>query len=348
MSGSNINFSFRLSTATVGLAFAWVGMLAYATSNSIALLLVGIGEASPVAGGRNAITLANLLLLGSLISLVPMAALFHRDWTRENLRRLTRKDWMLLQASAVFSSAITPGLFFFALEHSNVTNVVLVSRIEPPLFLLAAGFFLRERIDPRALFAGMVALGGAIVMIGSRDTGWQSALGMGELAAAIATISYVLSAIVTRRAVRRVPMGIFSIYRTVVGTVFYVCLICALRGPETFQDVFSPVMLQWVWVYAVPVVVIGQMSWFIALKFALSGDISLATSFSPLAGIAFAIVLLGENPGTGFVPGAALILLSIAVGQMRWQRHSGLKEKWAYLRAFGALRTGKVILPAAK
>ncbi|MEL7259431.1 MAG: hypothetical protein AAFN80_16610, partial [Pseudomonadota bacterium] len=59
------------------------------------------------------------------------------------------------------------------------------------------------------------------------------------------------------------------------------------------------------------------------LKYARASDMSLATSVSPLAGIIFAMVLLGENPGVGFVPGAALILTAVYIGQMRdttWQK----------------------------
>ena len=45
------------------------------------------------------------------------------------------------------------------------------------------------------------------------------------------------------------------------------------------------------------------------------GDVSLATSFSPLAAILIAMVLLGEDPGPGLLPGGAIILLAIGLGQ---------------------------------
>ncbi len=316
-------FEGPVPAATIGLGFAWVGVMIYAASNSIATLLVDIGAANPVEGGRNAITFANLLFLGSLVSLVPMIALFCGDWTRSNLAALTRKDWGFLTLSAFLSSALTPGLFFFALAHSNVTNVVLVSRIEPPLFLLAAGLFLRERIDPRAFAAGLIALVGAVLMISLSGEGETAVFDIGEIAAAFATLSYIASAIVARRALKRIPMGIFSIYRTALGAAMYFSLISVLEGPEQFQDLFSPVLLSWIWVYAIPVVVIGQLAWFFALKYARAGDMSLATAISPLAGIVFAMILLGENPGAGFLPGAALIVMAVCVGHMRsatWQR----------------------------
>ena len=99
------------SPAILGALAAWMAVVIYASSNSIITLLVGIGEANPVAGGRNAITYANLYLLGSLISLVPMVLIYRKDLTRQNLRALTRRHWRLLGVSAVLSSVITPGVF---------------------------------------------------------------------------------------------------------------------------------------------------------------------------------------------------------------------------------------------
>ena len=75
-------------------------------------------------------------------------------------------------------------------------------------------------------------------------------------------------------------------------------------------------MLKWVWVYAVIVIIVGQFAWNIGLKHARSGDVSLATSFSPLAAILIAMVLLGEDPGPGLIPGGAIILAAIGVGQI--------------------------------
>lgn len=335
------------SAAKIGAVFAWLGVLTYASSNSIATLLVEIGEANPIIDGRNAITFANLLLLGSLISLVPLAVLFGKDVTRANVKALSKKDWVSLNMSALLSSAITPGLFFFALEHSNVTNVVLISRVEPPLFLLAAFVFLKERLDVRALWAGCVALLGAMIMISLRDQNGYSSFGLGEMAAAGATISYVASAVVARRALRNIPMGIFSIYRAAVGTALYFILVSAIQGPQTFQDIFAPVLLQWVWLYAVPVIVFAQIAWFVALKYAHSGDVSLATSFSPLAGILFAMLILGENPGPGFVPGSVLILLAIAMAQLKEPLNRKLQRAWENRPTYDAGEVASIMVPAA-
>ena len=101
-----------------------------------------------------------------------------------------------------------------------------------------------------------------------------------------------------------------------------------LFGPHHFQDLLNPVVLKWIWVYAIIVIIVGQFAWNIGLKHAKSGDVALATSFSPLAAILIAMLLLGEEPGAGLVPGALIILSGIGVAQYgRWKRN--LAEKIA-------------------
>jgi drug/metabolite transporter (DMT)-like permease len=312
----------------LGAGLVWVAVLIYASSNSIVSLLADIGRQHPVMG-RNAITLCNLLFLGSLISLVPMIFMFWRDWTLENLRKLSRRDWIILTISATLSSAVTPALFFLALDYTTVTNVVLIGRIEPPLFLLATFFFLKEQLDPWAMAAGIIALFGAIIMIIMNDGG-SFTFGKGEIAAAAATVSFIASTLVSRVGLQGIPLGIFSIYRTVLGTIIYYWLAIWLYGSMHFQDLFSSVVLKWVWVYAIIVIIIGQFAWNIGLKNARSGDVSLATSFSPVAALIIAMILLGEDPGPGLIPGGAVILAAIAVGQfgrIRRQRAEAAEEK---------------------
>ncbi len=312
------------SKVLMGAGLVWAAVIIYASSNSIVSLLAEIGREYPVMG-RNAISLCNLLFLGSLISLVPMVFMFHKDWNRANLVKLTRKDWGVLTLSAVLSSAVTPALFFIALDYTTVTNVVLIGRIEPPIFLLAAFFVLKEKLDLWAFAAGLIALVGAVVMILMNGEAAFS-FGKGEIATVFATLSFIAGTIVTRLGLKGIPLGIFSIYRTVLGTVIYYFLALYLYGPNHFQDVFEPVVLKWVWVYAIIVIIIGQFSWNLGLKHARSGDVSLATSFSPLAALVIAMLLLGEDPGPGLIPGGLIILSAIGVGQYGRLRQKA-KEK---------------------
>jgi drug/metabolite transporter (DMT)-like permease len=312
------------SRLMMGAGLAWLAVVIFAAGNSIVSLLAEIGMENRVMG-RNVITYCNLLFVGSLLSIVPMGFMFWRDWTMENLRKLKAKHWAILTLSAFLSSALTPGLFFYALEKTTVTNVVLMGRIEPPLFLLAAWLILREEFEPWAFVAGLIALVGAVVMLWMNGGGGFE-IGKGEIGALLATLSYIASTLVARAGLRGIPLGIYAIYRTVLGTIFYFFLAIYLFGADHFRDVFNPLVWEYVWIYAVIVVLGGQFAWALALKHARSGDVSLATSFSPVAGIVIAMVLLGENPGPGLLPGGAIILAAIALGQYGRNRSRRMRE----------------------
>lgn len=103
--------------------------------------------------------------------------------------------------------------------------------------------------------------------------------------------------------------------------------------PNHFQDLFAPAVLKWIWVYAIIVIIIGQFAWNLGLKYARSGDVALATSFSPLAGIMIAMMLLGEDPGDGLIPGAAIIVAGIIVAQYGRRVRRAREEKKAISKA---------------
>lgn len=326
MSLATTNTQPEQSKVIMGALLVWAAVIIYASSNSIVSALAEIGWQNKIAG-RNAISFCNLLFLGSLISLVPMMVMFRKDWTREKVRALRRKDWIILTISAGLSSALTPYLFFIALDATTVTNVVLVGRIEPPLFLIASALLLKEKLDWWALAGGLIALCGAVVIfvLNTGDEGFT--LGRGEIATVFATLSFIASTLITRVGLQGIPLGIFSIYRSVLGTIIFYFLGLYLYGPNHFQDLLEPIVLKWVWVYAVIVVLCGQLAWNLGMKHARSGDVSLATSFSPIAALVLAMLILGEDPGPGLIPGGLIILSAIAIGQYGRLRARKLEKR---------------------
>ena len=296
------------STIVQGMILSWVAVIIYASANSIILILTDIGS-NNLLDGRNTITFCNLLFLGSLFSLVPMVFFFWKEWTRENLNKISRSDWIAMTISAILSSALTPSLFFFALEFSTVTNVVLIGRIEPPMMLILSCLVLKVAFDRWAFAGTLIALSGAVIVITMRSgdaAGFE--FGRGEYAALGGIFSFMASNLLTKKKLNEVSFGVFSIYRTILGTIIYFIWAIYLFGPDHFQDVFAPTVLKWTLVYAVIVIIGGQFAWNMALKKARSSDMTLATSFTPIAAITIAVLLVGEDPGDGIWLGGAVII----------------------------------------
>ena len=317
------------STIAQGMILSWVAVIIYAAANSIILILTEIGSNNPV-DGRNTITFCNLLFLGSLFSLVPMVFFFWKEWTRENLNKISRSDWIAMTISAILSSALTPSLFFFALEFSTVTNVVLIGRIEPPMMLILSCLVLKVAFD-RWVFAGaLIALVGAVIIITLRSEDAAGLnFGKGEYAALGGIFSFMASNLLSKKKLNEVSFGVFSIYRTILGTIIYFMWAIYLFGPDHFQDVFAPTVLKWTLVYAVIVIIGGQFAWNMALKKARSSDMSLATSFTPVAAITIAVLLVGEDPGDGIWLGGSVIIGGILMALYGRHRKATAEKRQA-------------------
>ena len=308
------------------LLLVWGAVVIFAASSAVVRLLHDIGAANPM-DGRNPISFCNVLFVGNLCAALTLLAFYRRSWTRDAIRGLDRGDWISLAIVAPLSSALAPALIFLAIEQTTVTNVVLVGRIEPPIFLALSALMLGERPDRWTLLGAGLSLVGVIVMLALQAASEGVMFGRGEVYAAIAAAVLAVSTVLSKKRLGRIPVGIFTVFRTALGAVFFYIAATYLFGPFHFMDAFSPFLWQWMAVYGAIIVVGGQVLWFTGLPQSKSSDVSLATSFSPVFGILFAFALLGEQPGFPEWTGGGVILAGIALAQFgHWRQKKRAAE----------------------
>ncbi len=298
-----------------GIAAVWIAVLIFAAANSVVKLLADLGVQNPVEG-RNPISFCNVLFVGNLCACIVLFAIYRKDWTGAKLRALTRGDWLSLVVLAFVSGALAPALIFLGIENTSVTNVILVGRIEPFLLLVFSALFLGERPSPWIAAGTVISLLGVGVAMALQMPERGVMLGKGEVQTAAGAALLALSTILSKSRLGRIPLGIFTVARTGLGAVVFFIAATWLFGPVHFVDVFTPIVWQTMAVYGAVVVGGGQLFWFIGIKSAATQDVSLATSFSPIAGIVFAFLLLGERPGPAILAAAAIILAGIAIAQL--------------------------------
>ena len=303
----------NLAREHFGTALVWVAILVFAASNSVVGLLYDLGAANPVEG-RNAISFCNVLFVGNLCAMAALLAIYRKDWTRASLRRLSRRDWVGLVVLSVLSAALAPAFGFLALEKTEIINVVLIGRIEPLLYLLLAMVFLGETAGRWNIAAAVIAVIGAAVVLFLERMGDFSQVGEGELYAVAAAVVYAIAAAISKYSLKDVPIGVFTVFRTGFGAVVFFIAASYLFGFGHFQDAFSPLLWQWMVVYGAIIVVAGQVLWFSGLKRTNASTVTLASAFNPIAGVIFAVILLGEQPSTPVLIGVAIIAFGIAVG----------------------------------
>ena len=297
-----------------------IAVVIFAASGSATRKIVEIGQAHAI-NGRNPISLCNVLFVGNLCALGLMILIFHQDWQLKILKKITRKDWISLTITGILSGAIAPALIFTALSQITVTNVVLIGRIEPLLSLLLAVLVLGTRLNHWTIIGSLVSFLGIVVTVlwpSSRQPMMIMGLhfGTGELLVAIAAVIGSISGVIAKLQLQSIPLGIFSIYRNILGTVIFFIIANLLYGSKHFSEVLSPFLWKWMIIYALIIIVIGQLCWLAGLKNATSTELNLASLLNPLIAIFMAYLILGEVPTFAQYLGGSLLFIGLIFGFM--------------------------------
>jgi drug/metabolite transporter (DMT)-like permease len=290
----------------------------FAAANAVTRRLTDLG-AQNLVDGRNPISLCNVLFVGNLVALSVFLLVYGRSLGTAHT--LSRATWGRLILIAVLSGALAPALFFAALEQTAVNNIVLVSRIEPPLTLALSVGLLGERVN-RWVVAGAVVsfVGVGLTLFLSQPTGTMVQMGglmvgRGELLAIAGAIAAALATVISKASLVDVPLGLFNIVRNALGTLVFLIAVILLFDPTHFQDAFLPFVWRWMVGYGVIIVAGGQLAWFQGLKTSRTAEVALANSFNPISGILAAFLILGEVPTVAQLIGGSVVLLGIGLNQ---------------------------------
>ncbi|MEA5551433.1 DMT family transporter [Anabaena cylindrica UHCC 0172] len=324
-----------------GQIYLWLAILIFGASSAVTRKLTQIG-AQHFIDGRNPISLCNVLFVGNLCALIVLLLIYGKQWNQATLQQLSKKDWFILTTVAILSGAIIPGLIFQALALTEVNNIILVGRLEPPLTMVLSVWLLRERVnrwDVMGAFAAFLGVTLTIFLqppeVGMMNMGGLG-VGIGELLAILAALASVAATIIIKGWLSHIPLAIFSIFRTALGTVVFFLIALVLYGRDHFKDVLSPFLWQWMLVYGAVIVVLGQSFWLKGLRASTVSEASLAGSFTPIIGILAAYLVLGEAPTFAQYVGGSLVLVGIFLSQIGIQLQSYRKTAPKKVNSLGA------------
>lgn len=302
-------------------AYLIAAVIIFAAANAFTRFLTEIGAANPVEG-RNPISLCNVLFVGNLCALAMLLVVFRRELSPTTFQRLSRRDWIAIVAVAILSGALAPALIFAALDFTSVNSVILLGRIEPPLALLLSVLVLRARVNVWVVLGAVLAFVGVVltVVLQSPDNAMMSMggiqLGQGEIFALGGAIAAAFASILSKISLQQIPLGLFNIIRTALGTVVFFIAAISLFGVAHFSDAFSPLLWKWMVFYGAVIIVGGQLCWFAGLRHSTAAEMSLAHSLTPILGIIAAFLILGEVPTVAQFIGGGVILAGIVCNQI--------------------------------
>ncbi len=308
-----------------GQLFLSLAVLIFGAASAITRKVTQIGSHHLI-DGRNPISFCNVLFVGNLCALAVLIFLYGRQWNLATLRQISRRQWQGLIAVAVLTGALAPGLFFQALAISPVNNVLLVGRLEPPLTLALSFWLLRERLHLWEGLGALIAFIGVILTVYLQPAATMMSvagfrLDAGAVLAALGAIAASLATIIGKKCLHNVPLGIFSITRTGLGTIIFCAIALIVFGHDHFSEAFSPFLWEWMLLYGLIIVVCGETFWLRGTRRLTVSQISVFASLTPAIGILAAYLILGEVPTSAQYIGGSVILLGLLIGLLggRWK-----------------------------
>ena len=303
-----------------GRFFLMIAITIFGTANAVTRKLTDLG-AENLIDGRNPISFCNVLFVGNLCALILLLFIYQGQWRSHLLKQITPKQWFNMTVVAVLGAAIVPTLVFSALSMTAVNNVILIGQIDTPLVLALSVCLLSEKVN-KWIIAGAVLsfVGVALTVILQPPSADMTSMmgfniGLGELFTLIAAILKAIANVISKVSLKEVPLGIFSVYRMIIGTIFFFMVVLILFEPNHFMDVWAPFLWQWMFFYSAVIVVGGQLAWFTGLKLSTASEVSLATAFNPIVGVIAAFLVLQEVPTSSQYIGGVVILIGICLNQ---------------------------------
>jgi len=294
-----------------GPALIWLSVFLFACSSSVVRVLGDLGQQNLI-DGRNPISFCNVLCAGNISALVAVLIVLRRQITPRRFHELPGSAWITAALLGIGTAVIAPWLLFIAIQETMVTNVILVSQIEPPLMLLLCCLLYGERVSVLSWAGAVVCVSGMVLSI-TLSQGGGIVIGKGEVFAALAAIIFAVSTVFARPRLENLPLGILMTVRYVLGTIFFLVMAILTDGAVHFVDMTLPLLWKWTALYGVVIVFGGQLAWYTGLRTSRALDITFATSATPLIGIVAAALILGEHPMLGHYVGGGVLLIGISL-----------------------------------
>ncbi len=301
-----------------GQAYLWFAILIFGASSSVTRKLTEIG-ASQFMHEHNPISLCNVLFVGNVCALGIMLLLYRDQLTAVNIRKITKTEWVNLTIVAILSGAIAPAAIFQALAISPVNNIILLGRLEVPLILIFSRVILKEQLNQYQKIGAMIVLLGIFVAVMGNQSDFLSSgfvFGQGEILTIIATVFLAISTLINKYQLSHIPLGIYGIFRTGLGSIVFFIFAIILYGSGHFAEMLSPFLWQWMLVYGGIIVVVGQAFWIRGSRQSPLVVSTIISCFHPIAGMFFSYWILAEVPSTQQTIGSMILLLGLLFSQV--------------------------------
>lgn len=229
------------------------------------------------------------------------------------LVRPTRNDWRIVLVVSLFHMSAFASMMTAGLTYVSAGRAIVLGYTTPLWVAPAAAFLLKERMHARKAIGIIIGLSGLFLLAGPGTTDWGNArAALGNGLPLLAAFFWAISIVYTRaHRWDATPFQLLS-WQCLVATVVLIVVAFVVEGRPP-MSIGSEAWLALAY-NGVVGTVLGYWAIAIVSKALPATTVSLGLLATPVCGLVFAALTLGEHPDWILVTSALLITFGIALG----------------------------------
>lgn len=240
---------------------------------------------------------------------------------QKNIKRLNKRDMLVVSLLGVVGVFINQWSFFVGLQTADSTTSALILATAPILTGFLAAIFLKEKFTLRMLLGSVVAIIGIYFVVTKGDLSSLS-LDQGLLWIVVTMVTFAIMIILTRVLSQRVDPLTITLYSNIVGFVVSVPFAFVLDKPVQI----SQSLPDWAFLIGTAVVVhgIATLIWNNNIRYVDASKASILSNLEPFVAMVMGFILLAK-PVTGFeLLGSFFIVGGVLLSTWQRQRRETL------------------------
>lgn len=231
-------------------------------------------------------------------------------WRTRPPRPAARADYGRVLLVGLVGFGISLGAQFVGTDLSTAVNGALITSASPAFILIFAVLLLRERLTGlRVASVGLATLG-VIVIIDPAQADFSSSAFTGNLALALAALTWGLYSVLVRQLSGRVNTLFFSFLAPIGGLLLTLPTAAIELQTRPIGEITPAVLLGVLYLGAVSTA-LAMWMWNRAFALVDAGTASLFFFAQPLVGALLAVLLLGQSMTASLWLGGALIAAGV-------------------------------------
>jgi drug/metabolite transporter (DMT)-like permease len=225
---------------------------------------------------------------------------------RRTRMKFTRKNVSKLLIVGLIGTVFAPVMYFFGLSQTFAVNATLIAHLQPFIVSIFSFYFLKERLQKRDLFAGLLIVCAA-VLITSRTVANLAAFAfgnLGDLTVFFATMSWAIVAIPGKQLTEETSSVLIVCYRFVIASLVFLPLLLYLN--QLFVTSIYQVLLG-------VLVGLGYIFYYEGLRQRKASHIALTELSAPFFTAILAWLFLGEIITPMQIMGAIILICGLFV-----------------------------------